>query len=161
MAPDAWSQRRQLRCGARRGQWLQACLTSRMTTSLNKVGHPLPPFAMFARASIYRTIDYTGCHRKFRSLIAHEAKKPRALAPRGNPRLPATARTSRRTAARALQARARPSASAHQPSMLRTRNSHAQPCTNSQHIAHPVQRLPSIPSLRIAKSPQRWLWRLY
>ena len=47
---------------------------------------------------------------------------PGAL-PRGNPRLPATARTSRRTAARAPQARAQPSASALRPSMLRTRDS--------------------------------------
>ena len=74
---------------------------------------------------------------------------PGAL-PRGNPRLPATARTSRRTAARAPQARAQPSASALRPSMLRTRDSLAQPCANSHHFAHTVQHLPSIPSLRIA-----------
>ena len=84
--------------------------------------------------------------RKFRSPMH---MTPGAL-PRGNPRLPATARTSRRTAARAPQARAQPSASALRPSMLRTRDSLAQPCANSQHFAHTVQHLPSIPSLRIA-----------
>ena len=77
--------------------------------------------------------------------------KPGAL-PRGNPRLPATARSSRRTTARAPQARARLSASALRPSMLRIRDSLAQPCTNSQHIAHTVQHLPSIPSHGIARA---------
>ena len=61
--------------------------------------------------SLIRKID------KFRSPMH---MTPGAL-PRGNPRLPATARTSRRTAARAPQARAQPSASALRPSMLRTR----------------------------------------
>ena len=52
--------------------------------------------------------------------------KPRAL-PRGNPRLPATARTSRRIATHALHTRAQPSSCALRPSMLRARNFLAQP----------------------------------
>ena len=71
---------------------------------------------------------------------------------RGSPRLTATARTPRHTAARALLARAQPSASALQPSTHRARNSLPQPCTNSQHIAHPFQHLPSIPSHGIARA---------
>ena len=71
---------------------------------------------------------------------------------RGSPRLTATARTPRHAAARALLARAQPSASALQPSTHRARNSLPQPCTNSQHIAHPFQHLPSIPSHGIARA---------
>ena len=60
--------------------------------------------------------------------------KPGALHS-GNPRLPATARTSRRTATRALHTRAQPSARALRPSMLRARNFLAQPSQQPVHIA--------------------------
>ena len=77
--------------------------------------------------------------------------KPGAL-PRGNPRLPATARTSRRTATRALHTRAQPSSRALRPSMLRARDFLAQPSQQPAHIADTqTQHLPSISSLRIAR----------
>jgi hypothetical protein len=60
--------------------------------------------------------------------------KPGAL-PRGNLRLPATARTSRRTATRALHARAQPSSRALRPSVLRARDFLAQPSQQPAYTA--------------------------
>jgi hypothetical protein len=60
--------------------------------------------------------------------------KPVAL-PRGIPRLPATARTSRRTATRALHTRAQPSSRALRPSTLRARDFLAQPSQQPAHTA--------------------------
>ena len=61
--------------------------------------------------------------------------KPGAL-PRGNPRLPATARTSHRTATRALHTRSKPSAHALRPSVPHAHNFLAQPSQQPAHIAH-------------------------
>jgi len=89
--------------------------------------------------------------------------KPGAL-PRGNPRLPATARTSRRTATRALHTRAQPSSRALRPSMLRARDFLAQPSQQPAHIANtqtafaqhilPPHRTTHLPRSSLPRAPR-------